>query len=278
MSLLIFGGTGLVGSALVEILPRYGYTVRAPTRAQYDIRTGAPPQALFAGVVGAVNAALVRPQDGDARAADRVNREFPHELARLCAEARIPLVHISSDGVFSGRAGPYDEAAPADAEDAYGLAKRAAEPAQCLVLRTSVIGPERRAFASLLCWFLSERGPVSGFTNQMWNGVTSLELARAIARLFASGLVAPGVCHLHGEDVSKYSLLVRIARAFGREVTVEPAAAPIARDRRLRTRHPEFLAACRLAPLDSQLGELPQYCDARGAWRSPAVASSLGHD
>jgi hypothetical protein len=48
---------------------------------------------------------------------------------------------------------------------------------------------------------------------------------------------------------------------------IQPVAAPVARDRRLRTRHPEFLAACGLPSLDAQLAELPHLADERGQWR-----------
>ena len=266
MKALVLGGTGLAGSALVHVLGGLGHTVSAPMRAQYDIRRGPLPRMLLDGVDAVVNAAVLK--DLTVRgAAIRVNAEFPHELARLCADARVKLVHLSSDGVFSGRGGPYDESSTPDPDDEYGAQKLAGEPSFGLVLRTSIIGPERRGFEALLCWLLAQQGSVPGYADQLWNGVTSVALARAIVTAIARGPMPNGVRHVFADDVTKHELLIRISRAFGREMIIQPARAPVARDRRLRTRYPEFLAACGLLPLDAQLVELRLLVDERGRWR-----------
>jgi dTDP-4-dehydrorhamnose reductase len=266
MKFLVLGGRGLAGSALVHVLRGRGDAVMAPSRTEYDILKGPLPRALLEGVDAVINAAVIKDLT-DRDAASRVNAEFPHELARLCADADVKLVHLSSDGVFSGRGGPYDESSAPDPDDEYGAQKLAGEPAFGLVLRTSIVGPERRGFQALLCWLLAQKGTVPGYSDQLWNGVTSVALARAIADVVARGPLPNGVRHVFAEDVSKQELLTRIARAFGREIIIQPVAAPVARDRRLRTRHPELLAACGLPSLDAQLAELPHLADERGQWR-----------
>lgn len=269
MKILLIGGSGLVGSALHHVLSRLGHRVVAPARAEFDILSGPPPPGLFTGVAAAVNAAVAKPP-AERAAASRVNAEFPHELSRGCAAAGVKLIHVSTDGVFEGSRGPCEESSVANPADEYGAQKLAGEPSECLVLRTSVIGPERRGFESLLCWFLAQQGPVSGYVDQQWNGVTSLALARAIARLIAQGTIPLGVRHVYSDDVSKYELLSRVAKAFARDVDIVPAKAPAARDRWLRTEYPEFLASCAFPSLDEQLAELPALADARGAWRPNA--------
>jgi len=267
MKLLIFGGSGLVGSALRRVLGELGHEIVAPARVEYDILKGPPPRDLFDGVFAAINAAIVKPPAANDVAA-RVNVEFPKELASLCASAGIRLVHISTDGVFSGAAGPYDEKAVPDPDDDYGRQKLAGEPEGCLILRTSVIGPEERGFNSLLCWLLAQDGAVFGYANHMWNGVTSLALARAIGRVLEGKNTPSGVRHIYADDVSKLELLSCVANVFARDMTIRPASAPVARDRRLRTLYPEFLAACALPPLDVQLAELPLVTNARGGWKA----------
>jgi hypothetical protein len=108
---------------------------------------------------------------------------------------------------------------------------------------------------------------VPGYTDQLWNGVTSVALARAIGGVVARGPLPNGVRHVFADDVTKQDLLIRIARAFGRETIIQPARAPVARDRRLRTRYPELLTACGLPSLEEQLAELPSLADSRGHWR-----------
>ena len=156
----------------------------------------------------------------DRGAAIRVNAEFPQELARLCADAGMKLVHLSSDGVFSGRGEPSDKSSAPDPDDEYGVQKLAGEPAFGLVLRASIIGPERRGFEALLCWFLAQKGTVPGYSDQLSNGVTSVALARAIANVIAQRPLPNGVRHVFTDDVTKQELLIRIARAFGREMNI----------------------------------------------------------
>src|SRR5262249_16921366 len=145
-----------------------GHDVIAPPRAEYDILKSPPPPYVFAGVSAVINAAVVKPP-ASREIAWRVNSQFPHELAALCTNAGVKLIHLSTRGVFSGARGPYDESAVPDPNDDYGAQKLAGEPKTCLVLRNSVIGPERREFKSLLCWFLAQRGSVSGYLDQLWN-------------------------------------------------------------------------------------------------------------
>jgi dTDP-4-dehydrorhamnose reductase len=269
MRTLIVGSTGLVGSALVRVLTGVGCDVVAPARSTYDILQAPVPTSLLAGVHVVVNAAVLK-DPAERRAAWRVNVDFPNELARTCHGAGVSLIHISTDGVFSGRTGPNDEAAAPDPDDEYGALKRAGEPQSALTIRTSVIGQECRGFNSLLCWFLSQENDVPGYVDSFWNGVTSLALARGIARLIRQDTIPIGVRHIFTEDVTKHDLLSRLARTFGRKIRVTPTRSPLARDRRLRTVHPDFLSACALPTLDEQLAELPLHADARGVWQANA--------
>ncbi len=53
----------------------------------------------------------------------------PENLARLCAELDIHFTHVSTDFIFDGENGPYDEEAEARPVNYYGEAKLAAEVA-----------------------------------------------------------------------------------------------------------------------------------------------------
>ncbi|MEL6588949.1 MAG: SDR family oxidoreductase [Bacteroidota bacterium] len=58
---------------------------------------------------------------------DKINAEAVHHLAQLCKAHDTHLVHISTDFVFDGAAGPYQENAPANPVNYYGQAKLKAE-------------------------------------------------------------------------------------------------------------------------------------------------------
>ena len=61
-----------------------------------------------------------------------VNALFPHRLAGLARACGARLIHLSTDCVFAGREGNYDERARPDAEDLYGRTLRVAFEAKLL--------------------------------------------------------------------------------------------------------------------------------------------------
>jgi dTDP-4-dehydrorhamnose reductase len=80
----------------------------------------------------------------EADAAYRANRDGPAALAAYCAEAGIPLIHVSTDYVFDGLKGaPYVETDPPSPTGVYGASKLAGEQAvlaacpRAIILRTS---------------------------------------------------------------------------------------------------------------------------------------------
>ncbi len=88
------------------------------------------------------------------------NALLPHRIAAQCTRLGARLIHFSTDCVFSGRNGPYAEDMPADPDDMYGRSKLLGEPSgpRCLTIRTSIVGRELRVRASLVEWFISQRG------------------------------------------------------------------------------------------------------------------------
>ena len=116
-----------------------------------------------------------------AHAADEVwatNAALPHRLAERCERAAVRLIHISTDCVFSGTSGPYDEDEPPDPVDLYGQAKLAGEiGGPHLTLRTSFIGPQLGRADGLFEWLRSNAsGTVPGFVNVRFSGMTTFAL------------------------------------------------------------------------------------------------------
>lgn len=159
-----------------------------------------------------------------------VNGLLPHWLRHLCKRGGGRLIHISSDCVFSGDRGGYGEQDRPDGVTVYARSKALGEitdPA-CLTLRTSIIGPELRSHGiGLLKWFLGSEGSVRGYVNVHWNGVTTLELAKATEWAIRHPEVG-GLVHLTApEAISKHDLLGLFAEAFGRtDIVIVPEAEP----------------------------------------------------
>jgi len=164
-----------------------------------------------------------------------VNSIFPHKLSRYCQQKNIKLVHITTDCVFSGKLGKYDEQSPHDCEDDYGKSKSLGEPNNCMVLRTSIIGEEVHKNASLIEWVKNNKGGnINGFVNHTWNGITTKHYAEICNQIIEKELYDNGLFHLHSNDVTKLELLHLIDDRFDLNITINPTKTPIV-DRTLRS-------------------------------------------
>ena len=88
------------------------------------------------------------------------------------------------------------------------------------IIQTSIIGPELNSNYSLLEWFLSQRGEVNGYTEAIWNGVTTLEWAKQCKVVIDNWDTTPLLTILYSNKVSKYELLVRIQELYEKKDVV----------------------------------------------------------
>lgn len=153
-----------------------------------------------------------------------INSILPHRLARMCSVAGARLIHISTDCVFSGKAGNYREEDTADADDLYGRTKLIGEVdyPHAVTLRTSIIGHELTGNRSLLSWFLSQKGAVPGFTRAVFSGLTTIELARVIERVVLPDATLHGLYHVAAKPIDKFSLLKLIAEVYQKPTEITP--------------------------------------------------------
>jgi len=196
-----------------------------------------------------------------------VNAIFPHQLARwgelagckkhVDGKRRSKIIHITTDCVYDGLdAGQYTESSAHNARDLYGKSKSLGEPTNCMVLRTSIIGPEKKTKKSLLEWVRSQDGKeINGFTNHLWNGVTTLQLAKSIRKIIEDDLYEDGTFHIHSNEVNKFELVSMIIEALSIDVTVNKFEAPVAVDRTLDTEK-GLNYKLEIPPLKEQIEEL----------------------
>jgi len=168
----------------------------------------------------------------------QVNSLFPHRLARWCKTCSAKLIHITTDCVYSGKKGWYDEEAPHDCSDVYGQTKSLGEPiADAMVLRTSIIGREIHKNASLVAWVQSMKDQtVDGYTTHIWNGMTTRTYAECCRRIIDNGWWTEGLFHIFSPNsVSKCELVEMISDALDLGVKVIPSCTPELCDRTLTT-------------------------------------------
>jgi dTDP-4-dehydrorhamnose reductase len=271
MKVAILGSTGMLGSMVRRYLSTQpGYDPTCPSRYCYlPDATTATPAYLFGLLQGhdyCINCiGLIKPRIDESsprsvRDAIQVNALFPHMLAQAAERSKCRVIQIATDCVYSGTgqsAGVHDELSPHDPLDIYGKTKSLGEVVSPNVyhLRCSIVGPEQagRAKDSLLEWFLGQPqgATVKGYTNHLWNGITTLAFARLCHGIMRVGLWdnLPPVQHVVPlAPVTKARLLSDFACFYNREdVSIGKIAAPIAVDRTLTTIYPEVNSALWLA-------------------------------
>jgi dTDP-4-dehydrorhamnose reductase len=151
-----------------------------------------------------------------------INALLPHRLARLAQVAGARLVHMSTDCVYSGSKGNYVEDDLSDAYDLYGRSKLLGEVdyPNAITLRTSIIGHELAGNRSLIDWFLSQTGEVQGYTNAIFSGLPTVEIARVIHQHVIPNEDLHGLYHVSAEPINKFDLLSLVAKEYGKEITI----------------------------------------------------------
>ena len=179
-NVLVIGSNGMLGYAVLEYFKRKNYHVRSITRKQFDIAKDSIEKLgdIAETVDFAVNCAgIINKRVSEFAIEDilKVNSIFPRNLGKLFNKHGKACFHITTDCVFSGERGLYTESDYFDAEDIYGLSKAGGDMPECMVLRTSIIGEENSNSRSLLEWARNQSGnTINGYTNHLWNGVTTL--------------------------------------------------------------------------------------------------------
>jgi dTDP-4-dehydrorhamnose reductase len=260
MSLAILGSTGMLGSALVDYFQSVGVPVLEISRSsesiyasnrhiEFDINTQSASELIEQLPVGCqlINASgVIRHKIDEKSMADlttaiKVNSLFPHELTAKCLEKNIKVFQIATDCVFSGGRGSYSEADTHDPTDIYGVTKSLGEilSPNVMTLRCSMVGIEKGSSIEFLNWVIDQplNSSLNGFINHLWNGLTTLHVAKILKGIIDRGSFKSGTYHLVPSDfVSKYELITMVAKEFGRDdLAVQSTNGASAVDRRLIT-------------------------------------------
>ena len=155
-----------------------------------------------------------------------INSLLPHRLAHLCSVSEARLIHISTDCVFSGKKGNYLETDFADADDLYGRTKLLGEVdyPHAITLRTSIIGHESNGNRSLINWFLAQKGSVKGFTQAIFSGLPTIELAKVVHQYILPNPNLKGLYHLAVKPINKFDLLNWVKKIYNQNIEIIPCS------------------------------------------------------
>lgn len=231
--LLLIGDKGMLGRAFREHLTR---EKRAFVGLDLPTFDAADPQHVTqawacqpSAVINCAAYTNVDQAESDEPQAFRGNALVPQILAAACARAGIPLVHFSTDYVFSGQAvAPYPVSAPLNPISAYGRTKAAGESAirdsgcDHLILRTSwLYAPWSNNFVRTMVRFTAEK-PVLRVVHDQRGRPTSAEHLAQIALLLLDRGLRRTWHVTDGGECTWYEFTLEIARLLGRTCTLTP--------------------------------------------------------
>jgi dTDP-4-dehydrorhamnose reductase len=161
--------------------------------------------------------------ESDPRQADRLNVQMAREVAKEAASIRSRLLFVSTDSVFDGCGGPYQEGDAPNPLNTYARSKLEGEYAVVrehpggLIARTNLYGWSLTHKKSLAEWFylkLKEGEHCTGFPDICFSPVYAPDLASIFIQMLDQGL--EGLYHIPGDEcISKYEFGRRLAKVFG---------------------------------------------------------------
>jgi dTDP-4-dehydrorhamnose reductase len=278
MTVLLLGGSGLLGRHLNEELVRRGQTVVAPARQACRIEDdGAVAEAVASsGCSLVVNAAAFTDVDAAERQAERafeVNGYGAENVARAAAAAGATVVQVSTDFVFAGdQERPHDEWDEPRPGSVYAQSKRAGEvlvarvaPRHHVVRVQGLYGEGGRNFASKLhVLLLDPRAWLKLDDQRRVQPTWARDAARAVCDIAASDRF--GTWHAACRGATTWH---RFALAMAHRLGVEPSFRAVrSADLSLPANRPancllagRRMAMCRLPPLPEWQDSLSAYMD-----------------
>jgi len=246
---MVLGARGFLGSNLVRLLsPRFDVVAvsrgaeRRANGAPFERWTAALDEALARGPVAVVNTVAIADHaqcEADPVACDRVNHALARDVAATARERAVPLVHVSTDGLFGqgtlqNAPAYFDLDAETEASNAYARSKRAAERAlEALdwgcALRLSFVGPDNGSGRGLVR-FVADRvrsgaRDIDGYVDTWFTPVHVRDVADAVAEALERPARGFALRHVASYPaMTKFDFLEAVVRGAGLDIAVVPAA------------------------------------------------------
>lgn len=239
--ILITGASGLLGANLVVALSET-FTVLAAYKSnrmdsdlvdcfQLDLTERERVASLFAQrrpdrIIHCAAQTDVDYCEAHPEEAHLANVDAAHNVALAAGAVGAQLTYVSTDSVFDGGKGMYNEQHQPEPINVYGRTKLEGEQTvkallpDSLVIRTNIYGWNMQEKESLAEWVLGrlERGePVNGFRDVYFSPILVNDLADVLLRMLKLDL--SGTYHVGGRRrCSKYQFARYLASVFGHEV------------------------------------------------------------
>lgn len=247
MRILVLGKNGMLGHVVYNYLKEHDYEVYGTVvsndngivydayKSQSDLEEIIKkygPEVVI-NCIGILN----KVAEDNHHLAVSLNSLLPHYIDLLSSKYNFKFIHVSTDCVFEGDRGKYDEDALPDATSFYGRSKALGEVKneRSLTLRTSIVGPDNNHKGiGLFQWFITQSGEVGGYSKVIWTGVTTIELAKAIEKGIKNNLT--GLHHVVNNDfIPKKNLLELFKKSFNKDIVINTNDTTISEKTLVRT-------------------------------------------
>lgn len=249
--ILLFGKDGQVGNEL-----RKFENIIAFGREQADLNNPNSCLKLIKkhkpkGVINAAAYTNVDKAENNEVLANAVNAKAPFEIAKICKELKIPLVHLSTDYVFNGNGEiPWTEKDIQAPINAYGRSKLKGEIAirksgvNHVILRTSwIVSNHGKNFIKTMLSLSKKQNKIDVVFDQIGGPTTADEIAKCCLSIVQQLILEPnktGTYHFNGSpNISWYELAKIIFKKADLKVHVNPILSenfPLAAKRPLNSR------------------------------------------
>lgn len=242
--ILVTGANGLLGQKLIyrmkgmsdihcvalakgenRLVDKSGYTyfdadITDASRMLEVIKESAPDYIIHAAAMTNVDAC-----EQEKEACKKINVDAVKILANICDELHIPLLHVSTDFIFDGEEGPYNENAVPAPLSYYGWSKLEAEnivqkmKSPWTIVRTVLVYGivDNMSRSNIVLWVKNslEQGKEISVVNDQWRTPT---LAEDLAEgcLLAVLKNARGIYNISGSEfMNIYELATKVAEHYG---------------------------------------------------------------
>ena len=240
---LIIGSNGLLGQKVTDLLLRgSAYNITLASKSEKPIGDVGPTQYMATDITSRkdvkhavfscepdviINAAAMTDVDAcekERELAWKINVDGVQNIIEAARKNEAKIIHVSTDYVFNGKAGPYGENDHPEPLNYYGRSKLASENElrasgldYCIARTMVLYGYAHGVKSNFALWLiqnLEKKLPIRVVNDQYGNPTLADDLAHGIMSVLELG--RSGIYHIAGREIiSRHEFAVRLARVFG---------------------------------------------------------------
>ncbi|ADX67812.1 MULTISPECIES: dTDP-4-dehydrorhamnose reductase [Weeksella] len=188
---------------------------------------------IYNGVINTAAYTAVDLAESEEKKAYAVNALGVENLARVTKRQNIPLLHLSTDYVFSGNDNhPQKEDDPCDPQNIYGKTKLAGEQLalqtnpKTIIIRTAWLYSRfGNNFVKTMLRLFEQKKEINVINDQIGSPTNAIDLAKALVQIIESDVPQYGVFHYSNEgECSWYDFAQAIKKYTNSSIEIHPIA------------------------------------------------------